>query len=298
MVHTPPHKQHRRPRLSRPPEARRRIYQNDEQPFSSTISREINRYTAEDTYRDRLNLLSAMTELRHPSARLSTSSRRLATLCSPQPFGLDYHADRADFDAELAIKSPARRLRRPAGRRPAEPLRDRLQHRLRRKRSGERAAAWEPISATSTSSTYAEPAQGQELKRLVAGRGGRACAAAPDGLRGLIGDGRLGPPLCVVFEGWDASGKGGAIKRLVAAARPAPRARRAVRRADPRREAPPLPAALLAGAAGLGRDGRARPLVVRARARRARRGLRDRAAVAARLRRDRRLRADRSPPRA
>jgi polyphosphate kinase 2 (PPK2 family) len=26
----------------------------------------------------------------------------------------------------------------------------------------------------------------------------------------------LGPPLCVVFEGWDASGKGGAIRRLVA----------------------------------------------------------------------------------
>ncbi|GIF40043.1 hypothetical protein Axi01nite_43540 [Actinoplanes xinjiangensis] len=26
---------------------------------------------------------------------------------------------------------------------------------------------------------------------------------------------RIGPPLCVVFEGWDASGKGGAIKRLV-----------------------------------------------------------------------------------
>src|SRR4051794_20702995 len=34
---------------------------------------------------------------------------------------------------------------------------------------------------------------------------------------GLVGDGgRLGPPLCVVFEGWDASGKGGCIKRLVA----------------------------------------------------------------------------------
>src|ERR1700678_4767490 len=32
---------------------------------------------------------------------------------------------------------------------------------------------------------------------------------------GLIGDGRLGPALAVVFEGWDASGKGGAIKRLV-----------------------------------------------------------------------------------
>jgi polyphosphate kinase 2 (PPK2 family) len=35
-------------------------------------------------------------------------------------------------------------------------------------------------------------------------------------LGGQIGDGTLGPPLCVLFEGWDASGKGGAIKRLVA----------------------------------------------------------------------------------
>jgi polyphosphate kinase 2 (PPK2 family) len=34
---------------------------------------------------------------------------------------------------------------------------------------------------------------------------------------GLVGDsGRLGPPLCVLFEGWDASGKGGCIRRLVA----------------------------------------------------------------------------------
>ncbi len=33
---------------------------------------------------------------------------------------------------------------------------------------------------------------------------------------GLTGDGRLGPPVCLVFEGWDASGKGGAIKRLLA----------------------------------------------------------------------------------
>jgi polyphosphate kinase 2 (PPK2 family) len=33
---------------------------------------------------------------------------------------------------------------------------------------------------------------------------------------GLTGDGTLGPPVCVVFEGWDASGKGGALKRLVA----------------------------------------------------------------------------------
>jgi polyphosphate kinase 2 (PPK2 family) len=35
-------------------------------------------------------------------------------------------------------------------------------------------------------------------------------------LGGLIGDCKLGPGLVVVFEGWDASGKGGAIKRLVA----------------------------------------------------------------------------------
>src|SRR2546423_10085326 len=35
-------------------------------------------------------------------------------------------------------------------------------------------------------------------------------------LGGLIGDGRLGPPVCLLFEGWAASGRGGAIKRLVA----------------------------------------------------------------------------------
>jgi AMP-polyphosphate phosphotransferase len=35
-------------------------------------------------------------------------------------------------------------------------------------------------------------------------------------LAGLDGDERLGPPLCVLLEGWDASGKGGAIKRIVA----------------------------------------------------------------------------------
>jgi polyphosphate kinase 2 (PPK2 family) len=35
-------------------------------------------------------------------------------------------------------------------------------------------------------------------------------------LGGQIGAKEIGPPLCVLFEGWDASGKGGAIKRLVA----------------------------------------------------------------------------------
>src|ERR1700728_2751120 len=40
-------------------------------------------------------------------------------------------------------------------------------------------------------------------------------------LGGQIGDmPQLGPPVCVVFEGWDASGKGGAIKRLHAPLRP------------------------------------------------------------------------------
>ena len=34
-------------------------------------------------------------------------------------------------------------------------------------------------------------------------------------LGGQLGSGALGPPVLVIFEGWDASGKGGAIKRLV-----------------------------------------------------------------------------------
>ena len=33
---------------------------------------------------------------------------------------------------------------------------------------------------------------------------------------GLHEGGAIGPPVCCLFEGWDASGKGGAIKRLVA----------------------------------------------------------------------------------
>src|SRR5579875_1326030 len=34
-------------------------------------------------------------------------------------------------------------------------------------------------------------------------------------MAGLFGGSQLGPPLCVLFEGWDASGKGGSIRRLV-----------------------------------------------------------------------------------
>src|SRR3954463_9794591 len=65
-------------------------------------------------------------------------------------------------------------------------------------------------------------------------------------LGGLVGERGIGPPVCVPFEGWDASGKGGAIQRVV----------------------------------------------VRPRARGARGGFRVGAAVEARLRGDRRLRAD------
>ena len=51
----------------------------------------------------------------------------------------------------------------------------------------------------------------RELKQA-----GRRLAQLRLTLGGLIGPRQLGPPLCVAFEGWDAAGKGGAIKRLVA----------------------------------------------------------------------------------
>ncbi len=54
----------------------------------------------------------------------------------------------------------------------------------------------------------------QEAERLAAAQ--KRLIALRLELGGLIGSGELGPPVCVVFEGWDASGKGGAIKRLVA----------------------------------------------------------------------------------
>jgi polyphosphate kinase 2 (PPK2 family) len=54
----------------------------------------------------------------------------------------------------------------------------------------------------------------QEAERLEAAQ--RRLLQLRLTLGGLIGDQGIGPPLCVLFEGWDASGKGGAIKRLVA----------------------------------------------------------------------------------
>ena len=54
----------------------------------------------------------------------------------------------------------------------------------------------------------------EEQKRLEPAQ--RRLLALRLQLGGKLGDGRLGPPVCILFEGWDASGKGGAIKRLVA----------------------------------------------------------------------------------
>jgi len=55
----------------------------------------------------------------------------------------------------------------------------------------------------------------EQDERLEAG--GRRLAQLRLALGGkLEEDGPLGPPLVLVFEGWDASGKGGAINRLVA----------------------------------------------------------------------------------
>ena len=53
----------------------------------------------------------------------------------------------------------------------------------------------------------------EELKSLK--RGAKRLKQLRLELGGLTGEGDLGPPVCVVFEGWDASGKGGTIKRLV-----------------------------------------------------------------------------------
>jgi polyphosphate kinase 2 (PPK2 family) len=55
----------------------------------------------------------------------------------------------------------------------------------------------------------------KEQERLLEHHGARL-AQLRLALGGQLGSGDLGPPLCVRFEGWDAAGTGGAIKRLVA----------------------------------------------------------------------------------
>ena len=54
----------------------------------------------------------------------------------------------------------------------------------------------------------------EELERLEAAQ--RRLLHLRLVLGGLLAEASIGPPVCVLFEGWDASGKGGAIKRLVA----------------------------------------------------------------------------------
>jgi polyphosphate kinase 2 (PPK2 family) len=54
----------------------------------------------------------------------------------------------------------------------------------------------------------------QQAKRLEAAQ--KRLVSLRLVLGGLVGDRDIGPPVCVLFEGWDAGGKGGAIKRLVA----------------------------------------------------------------------------------
>jgi polyphosphate kinase 2 (PPK2 family) len=54
----------------------------------------------------------------------------------------------------------------------------------------------------------------EEAARLEAGQ--ERLLALRLALGGKIGSGEIGPPVLALFEGWDASGKGGAIKRLVA----------------------------------------------------------------------------------
>jgi polyphosphate kinase 2 (PPK2 family) len=56
--------------------------------------------------------------------------------------------------------------------------------------------------------------RGEEAERLAAAQ--ETLLRLRLELGGQLASGQLGPPVCVLFEGWDASGKGGAIKRLVA----------------------------------------------------------------------------------
>ena len=56
--------------------------------------------------------------------------------------------------------------------------------------------------------------EAEELERL--GPAQKRLLALRLQLGGRLGDERLGPPVCILFEGWDAAGKGGAIKRLAA----------------------------------------------------------------------------------
>ena len=71
-----------------------------------------------------------------------------------------------------------------------------------------------PDGAPRRARPLAQALPSEEAERLEAGQA--RLSALRLQLGGKLGSGELGPPVCVLFEGWDASGKGGAIKRLVA----------------------------------------------------------------------------------
>ncbi|MGC4051026.1 MAG: hypothetical protein QM757_16805 [Paludibaculum sp.] len=80
-------------------------------------------------------------------------------------------------------------------------------------------------------------------------------------------------PVVLAFEGWDAAGKGGAIKRVTEKLDPRGYVVLSHQRAPGRRQDTPLPLPLLAAPAREGPDRHFRPLVVRPRPRRTGRGL-------------------------
>jgi polyphosphate kinase 2 (PPK2 family) len=69
------------------------------------------------------------------------------------------------------------------------------------------------MAALSNADLRLKLSEAESQKRIVKAQ--RRLLALRLQLGGQIGDARLGPPICVLFEGWDASGKGGTIRRLV-----------------------------------------------------------------------------------
>ena len=69
----------------------------------------------------------------------------------------------------------------------------------------------EPWAASTTSICRSSSRKEEDRALGCAARAWRSCASRSVGSSAP----GLGPGLCVLFEGWDASGKGGAIKRLV-----------------------------------------------------------------------------------
>ncbi len=80
-------------------------------------------------------------------------------------------------------------------------------------RTHESAAPERPSPRLEDCDLSAKLSKEEEAKRL--GRAQRRLLHLRLINGGQLNEGRLGPPVCIVFEGWDAAGKGGAIKRLV-----------------------------------------------------------------------------------